>query len=47
MSNDMTVTATRLSSAENPGLRCMLHSRFTNARCGTTTPFGLPVDPEV
>ena len=31
----------------SPGSRCIDSRKFTTARCGTTTPLGLPVEPEV
>ncbi len=47
MSNDSVVTASTTSSAVMPGSRCTLISRFTVARCGSTTPLGRPVEPDV
>ena len=47
MSNESVVTASRRSSAASPGSRRMLERKFATARCGTQTPFGLPVEPEV
>ena len=47
MSNDNVVTATRVSSALNPGSRVIETSRLTTDRCVISTPFGRPVDPDV
>ena len=47
MSNDSVVTATSRSDAVSPGSRAMLARKLTTARCGTTTPLGLPVEPDV
>ena len=47
MSKDSVVTASSRSLARMPGLRCMDSSRLAAARCGTATPLGLPVEPEV
>ena len=47
ISKDSVVTATSTSSAVMPGWRAMLVRKLTTARCGTTTPLGLPVEPEV
>jgi hypothetical protein len=47
MSNDSVVTATMTSEAERPGVLRMLVTKFVNARCGTITPFGRPVEPDV
>ena len=47
MSKLSVVTATSRSAALRPGSCAMLTRKFTTARCGTTTPLGLPVEPEV
>lgn len=47
MSNERDAVATSVSSAERPGWTRAACSRFTTPACGTWTPFGLPVDPEV
>jgi hypothetical protein len=47
MSNERVVTATRTSSLVSPGSRCIESRKLVSAQCGTTTPLGLPVDPEV
>ena len=47
MSKLRVVTATRRSDGPSPGSRAMLARKFTTARCGTMTPLGLPVEPEV
>ena len=47
MSNPGVVTASKRSSADNPGWRRMLPRKFTTARWGTTTPLGVPVEPDV
>lgn len=47
MSKDSVVTAAMRSLAPMPGSRCMVCIRFAAARCGTQTPLGLPVEPEV
>ena len=47
MSNDSVVTAITRSSLLKPGWRAIDSRKFTTDRCGTCTPFGLPVDPEV
>ena len=47
MSKDSVVTAAQRSVATMPGCARMLSSRFAAARCGTHTPLGLPVEPEV
>jgi len=44
---EIVVTASRASSAVMPGSRAIDCRKLTAARCGTLTPFGLPVDPEV
>ncbi len=47
MSNARVVTASNRSPGPMPGSRAMLERKLTSAACGTQTPFGLPVDPEV
>ena len=47
ISNDSVVTATTTSVAVSPGVVAMLARKFSTARCGTATPFGWPVDPDV
>ena len=47
MSKESVVTASSVSSAERPGWRLIEARKLTSARCGTATPFGLPVEPEV
>ncbi|MFT3764373.1 MAG: hypothetical protein QM820_02450 [Minicystis sp.] len=47
MSNERLVTASTQSDASRPGSRAIEARKFTTARCGMATPFGLPVDPEV
>ena len=47
MSNESVVTATSLSSAVSPGSLTIAVRKFTTERCGTRTPLGLPVVPEV
>jgi hypothetical protein len=47
MSNDSVVTATSRSPAARPGRARMLARKFATARCGTRTPLGLPVEPDV
>ena len=47
ISNDSVVIASIVSADVRPGARCTLASRFTTARCGTSTPFGMPVEPDV
>ena len=45
--NDSVVTAASRSSGPIPGTLPMLDRKLTTARCGTQTPLGLPVEPEV
>ena len=47
MSKDKVVTASNASVAPQPGFCFMDDSRLTAARCGISTPFGLPVEPDV
>ena len=47
MSKDSVVTAASLSSAVIEGSRRMLCKKLATAPCGTQTPFGLPVEPDV
>ena len=47
MSNDKVVTASTLSAATMPGVSVTLFSRLPTERCGTRTPLGRPVEPEV
>ena len=47
MSNDSVATASMPSPARNSNSRLNQVSRLTTQRCGTTTPFGLPVEPDV
>ena len=47
MSKETVVSASRTSEATKPGRRRIEASRLTIARCGTSTPFGRPVEPEV
>ena len=47
MSNEVVVTASSVSSAVNPGASRMLSRKFITAPGGTSTPLGLPVEPEV
>ena len=47
MSNESVVTATTASFAARPGRCAMLRRKFDTARCGTITPFGFPVEPDV
>jgi hypothetical protein len=47
MSNARVVMASMVSAEVNPGLRCIEASMLVTARCGISTPFGSPVEPEV
>ena len=47
MSKPMVVTASMASSGEKPGVRRNEFRTLTRARWLTTTPFGVPVDPDV
>ena len=47
MSKDNVVTASNASFAPQPGFCRMDESKLTAARCGISTPFGLPVEPDV
>ncbi|CAM5640996.1 hypothetical protein STENM327S_00339 [Streptomyces tendae] len=47
MSNPTVVTATRRSPAPSSKRSRIAVRKFTSAPCGTTTPFGRPVDPDV
>ena len=47
MSNETVVMATSTSCAVRPGHFCIEARKFTSARCGISTPFGMPVEPEV
>ena len=47
MSNDSVVTASSRSPAFRPGSVRMLARKLHTAFCGSTTPLGLPVEPEV
>ncbi len=47
MSKESVVTASRTSAGDRPGRARMECRKLTSARCGTTTPLGFPVDPEV
>ena len=44
---DSVVTARKVSSSRSPGSRAIESRKLTNARCGISTPFGLPVEPDV
>ncbi len=47
MSNEIVVTASSRSAGCSPGTRAMLSRKLDSAECGISTPFGLPVEPEV
>ena len=47
MSNEIIASASSTSSRFMPGSRCMERSRLTTLPCSISTPFGLPVEPEV
>jgi hypothetical protein len=47
MSNEIVVTATSVSPAATPGVRCIDPMKLASARCETPTPFGVPVEPDV
>ena len=47
MSKLSVVTATSTSPGCRPGSRAMLARKLTTAVCGSTTPLGWPVEPEV
>ena len=47
MSNETVVTAATTSSAARPGRSRIEHRKFSSAPCGTATPLGLPVEPDV
>ncbi len=47
MSNDSVVMASSVSRSEKPGRRAIDSRKFTSAPCGTCTPLGRPVEPEV
>ena len=47
MSNDRVVTAQMVSPAVMPGWCSMAPKKFTSARCGSSTPLGRPVEPDV
>ncbi len=47
MSKLRVVSAVTTSAAPNPGRSAMERRKFTTARCGSPTPFGRPVEPEV
>ncbi|VFM95173.1 MAG: hypothetical protein BECKG1743D_GA0114223_100222 [Candidatus Kentron sp. G] len=46
ISNEMVVTASRISSPARPGRRAMAVRKFTREPWVISTPFGLPVEPE-
>ena len=47
MSNESVVTARTTSAPVIPGSSRTLVRRLTTLRCGTSTPLGTPVDPDV
>lgn len=47
MSKEAVVTAATVSPAVSSSLRTMSRAKLASARCGTVTPFGRPVEPEV
>ena len=47
ISKDVVVTATSVSSVLRPGSRAILDKKLTTQLCGTMTPLGRPVEPEV
>ncbi len=47
MSKEWVVTASRVSPAVRPGRSRIERRKFASARCGTCTPLGRPVEPEV
>ncbi len=47
MSNDADVTATIESSAPTPVWETIAFMKWTSERCSISTPFGVPVEPEV
>ena len=47
MSNESVVVESKTSSAVSPGSSAIEQRRLTKARCGTQTPLGRPVDPDV
>ena len=47
MSKESVVSAGTTSPSPTPGRPAMARRKFTTARCGSPTPFGLPVEPEV
>jgi hypothetical protein len=47
ISNEIVVTAASTSCSPRPGSRAIERRKFSNAPCGTATPFGRPVEPEV
>ena len=47
MSNDSVVTAGTHVLVRSPAARAMARRKFTTARCGSPTPLGWPVEPEV
>ncbi len=47
MSNEIVVTAKMTSSSVMPGSSAMESRKFATAPCGTSTPFGFPVEPDV
>jgi hypothetical protein len=47
MSNDSVVSAGTTSPSPSPGRAAMARRKFTTARCGSPTPLGLPVEPDV
>jgi hypothetical protein len=47
MSNESVVIASMTSEQCNPGCFAIDDKKFTTARCGISTPFGSPVEPEV
>ncbi len=47
MSKDSVVTERTVSRSLQPGVSRIAHRKLVSARCGTSTPFGCPVEPEV
>ncbi|SKY21837.1 Uncharacterised protein [Mycobacteroides abscessus subsp. abscessus] len=47
MSKEIVVTASSDLPGPRPSPPTMWSVKFCRARCGITTPFGLPVDPDV
>ena len=47
MSNPTVVTAANRSPSPSTNRSCIAARKFTSAPCGTATPFGRPVDPDV